>query len=128
MPLQYNFYHRSEFNPPNFLKSNINKNNFAAFIAQFNGVIVGVIQGEIKKAYFTCNPALIGHCGTIFVKNEYRERGIATELFKSIVKWFKSKKVKTLSLYTHCKNNDAIDFWKNAGFKESMVLMKKVLR
>lgn len=91
-----------------FLKSNITKSNYAAFIAEDKNEVIGVLQGQIKKSYFLENPDLTGHYSTIFIKKEYRKKGVAKALFKSMALWFKSKKIKLVDLFVHTQNKIAL--------------------
>ena len=109
----------------NFLKSNIQKNNHAAFIAEYNNKEVGVLLGQIKKGYFVNNIDLIGHYSTIFVKDDYRRKGVAKALFNAMTEWFKSKNIKFVDLYVHSKNKIALKAWKSSGFEEVLKLMRK---
>lgn len=109
----------------NFLKSNIQKDTYAAFIAEDKNKVIGVLQGKIKKGYFVNDIDYVGHYSTIFVKKEYRQKGIAKALFKAMAKWFKSKNIKLVDLYVHSKNKAALNAWKKLGFEEVLKLMRK---
>ena len=108
-----------------FLKSNIANRNYAAFVAEDKNKIVGIIAGAVQKSYFTYKIANIGHLGTAFVLKEYRNMGIAKELLKRAISWFKSKNIKTADLYVHKRNKIAFNAWKKYGFEEIICLMRK---
>lgn len=111
----------------NFIKLNIAKNNYAAFIAEHSNKVVGVLQGQIKKGYFLNNVGYVGHYSTIFIDRGYRQKGVAKKLFKAMTQWFKSKNIKSVDLYVHSKNKIALKAWKRLGFEEVLKLMRKVV-
>ena len=109
----------------NFLKINIKKPNYAAFIAEDKNEIIGVLQGQIKKWYFLHDMGEYGYYSTIFIKRVYRKRGVAKMLFKRMASWFKSKKIRVVALLVHSKNKVALKAWKNLGFRERLKWMDR---
>ena len=107
----------------NFLKSNIKKPYYSAFIAEDKGKAIGALNGQIKKWHFVEDVGLYGYCSTIFVKESYRNKGVAKRLFNQMNLWFKSKKIKVTALFVHSKNKSALKVWKNLGFKEVLKWM-----
>lgn len=109
----------------NFLRESFNKHDYICLIAEDNMDILGVIQGHIAKGYFLYDTDKFGHLATIFVKEEYRRKGIAKKLIERMMKWFKSKNIETVDLYVYSQNKDALKTWKRLNFRETMKLMVK---
>ena len=53
----------------------------------------------------------------LFVKKEFRSKGIGRSLVKEIMKRFKNLKVKVVFVTTEKENKEAIDLYKKLGFK-----------
>lgn len=109
------------------LKSRIGSKDYAAFIAYDRNKAGGVIQGYVEPGYFPYNISKIGHIGTVFVKEDYRNKGILSNLFKAMVKWFKSRNAGYSSLYVHPKNKAAMAAWSKLGYKEILKFMRRKL-
>ncbi|MBI2672620.1 GNAT family N-acetyltransferase [Candidatus Woesearchaeota archaeon] len=104
--LQFPYIHKKEMKE--YLKRNNKKTRYffkkhlkdkrhnIFLFAVINKEIVGYIHGEIKKGK--------GHFERIFVKKEYRGKGISTRLFKKLERKFKQKGVKEI-LSNHFYNN-----------------------
>lgn len=56
----------------------------------------------------------------IFVKEEYRGKGIGKAIIQKILQDFKGKK---LAISTSVKNKSAIEFYKKSGFKEYRITL-----
>ena len=61
------------------------------------------------------------HIGSIAVLPEYRNQGIATELFNTISKEFETHKTKNVLLEVRVSNENAINLYKKLGFSEVCV-------
>jgi len=66
-----------------------------------------------------------GLINCLFVKPEYRKKRIAKKLINSLLRWFKTKKIKDFTLGTQARDKEAIKFWKNCGFREYNVRFQK---
>ena len=109
----------------NFLKKKIKNRNFKALIAEENNIAIGCIHGWVENSYFTYKPYKIGHAGTIFVKKEFRGKGIGKLLMKELIKWFKKNNIKKVSLCVHTKNKKAIKLYERLGFQVNIEIMNK---
>lgn len=107
-----------------YLKKNISSKNSVIFIPTVNNKIIGFIILVIRKDAPILANKKIGSISDIFIKNEFRNKRISSQLFKESIKWFKSKKLKFISLNVN-PNNPAYNIYKKWGFVELMITMKK---
>lgn len=97
------------------------------FLAEEDGKIVGFIDGKIKKKDEFFHERKVGAIYHLFIEEEYRNRGIGTELIKVFVDWLKKSKIILIELNVSPKNEAAVKLYNNLGFKESDIQMKKKL-
>jgi ribosomal-protein-alanine N-acetyltransferase len=82
-------------------------------VAEENSRVVGFIWGNlIIYGFFR-----YGTIEELFVKKEFRNKGIGRSLVKQIMKRFKNFKVKVVFVTTEKENKEAIDLYKKLGFK-----------
>lgn len=58
-----------------------------------------------------------GYITNIAVMEEYRRKGVAKKLMKSLFKYAKEKDMSFISLEVRVSNQNAVDFYENFGFK-----------
>jgi GNAT superfamily N-acetyltransferase len=63
----------------------------------------------------------------IFVKEEFRRKGIAKEIFNVLQPVLKNMGVKQISFHVFAKNKNAISLYEQCGFEISNIVMKKEL-
>lgn len=92
------------------------------FIALEDDKIVGYI-GIGRSHLFRLN-----HVAkfTVGVLEDYKRRGIATQLIKFAEKWAKEKGVKRLELSVITKNKEAVALFQKTGFKEEGMRKKSM--
>ena len=96
------------------------KKNIIIIVEADDGLI-GYIHGEFYNNF------KIGYISDIFVLKEFRQKGIATKLIESFIKFLKKRKYKILKLDVNMKNKNAIKIYKNWGFRpESIGMTKKI--
>jgi len=94
----------------------IRSNKFRFYVAKEKGSIVGFIIGKIEKDEPIYLRAEKGIVIALFVKDTYRERGLARELFTYLSAWFKTKGISDVELYVHANNVAAMGAWTKLGF------------
>lgn len=57
-----------------------------------------------------------GYVRNVFVKKEYRKRGVGRLIFKNILRWMKQQRKHKVVLDAYSKNKHAIAAWKALGF------------
>jgi|TARA_Y100000310_G_C20347762_1_gene652802 phosphinothricin acetyltransferase len=63
----------------------------------------------------------------IYVRKEYRGKGIGKKIMKELLKWLKEKGENKVFVTTDIENKASINLNKKAGFKESIIIMEKKL-
>jgi len=75
--------------------------------------IIGFVWGNlIVYGFFR-----YGTIDELFVKKEFRNKGIGSSLVKAIMKKFKGLKTKVVFVATEKENKEAIELYKKLGFK-----------
>lgn len=95
------------------------------FLAEAGGKVVGFIDGKIEKKDAFFRERKRGAIYHLFIDEEYRNKGIGTELVKALVSWFRKNKIKTIELDVSQKNKTAVKLYEKIGFKESYMQMKR---
>lgn len=91
------------------------------FVAVDNsGAILGMIVGRIR-VNDNFMPAITASIERLFVSPTWRERGIGTELVRSICQFFASRDVRDISSGYIAGNNEAEQFWSKLGFQPRIV-------
>lgn len=112
---------------PKRLKKNLKSKKVILFIALDKGKAVGFIGGEIEKAYTFWRFKEAGYLFQLYVIPSYRRRGVGKELTKTILNWFKKRKIKWIKLHVYANNPRAHSLYKKLGFKDFMIELKKVV-
>lgn len=108
-----------------FLKSNIESENCAIFIAEENGDIVGYTLIFIKDEIPIYKNKKIGVISDLYVKKDFRGRGISSKLMESSMEWFKEKGIKFISAPLYPTNKFAHSLTKKWGFVDYKVEVRK---
>ena len=97
--------------------------NCIFFVAEAGGRVVGFVSGYIVMR----NPQLVvdrvGKVDNIFVDDEFRGKGIGTQLLEQLFAYIKSQNVVYIELSCDFANDRALELYKRLGFKEQKVFM-----
>lgn len=96
---------------------NIKKEYTLFLVAEDYGKVIGTSGLIIKKD--------LGVLKRLFVKKEYRRKGIARNLYNKIENFCKKSKINKIILSTSPKMKEAIKFYKKNGFKQRKINKKK---
>ena len=69
-----------------------------------------------------------GDTHRLYVKKEFRGKGVGSKIKKELLKWLKNKKVKYVSTKMFIKNKASINLNKKFGFKLVAIRMQKTLK
>ena len=108
-------------------KKKIKKKDCIFFVAVDKKKIVGYIFGEIETPEHPHIYKKRGYIVDAFILRKYRRKGIGEKLYKKLIKWFKSKKVKWIKVGVYANNINSIKFWERMGFKEYVIWMTKTV-
>ena len=97
----------------------------AAFIARDNyNTPLGFVNIAVRNDYVEgskTNP--VGYIEGIYVRKEYRKKGVAKQLIKESEKWFIKKGVKEMGSDAEINNTVSHAFHKSFGFKKGETLI-----
>lgn len=102
-----------------------NKDYNVLICAKHNDNIVGFIYGFIKYEKGDLVKANVGFIDAVYVKNEFRKQGIASQLINEFYKWCNSKDVKYVEVSSYIKNDGACNLYKKFGFEITSYYMRK---
>lgn len=108
-----------------FLKNNIESENGVVFVARVNDKIVGYSLGFIKEEIPIFELKKYGYISDLYVKKEFRGRGLSTKLKNEMISWFESKKIKYASICFYSDNTEAHDIYKKWGFFDYKIEARK---
>ncbi len=104
------------------LRKTINDDNGEMLVAECDGEIVGFLH-----QVFFVDPLHAGvnsDITSLFVKEGYRRRGIASQLLQKAIQNAKKRKVREIHVTTREDNNTAIRFYEKLGFKKEGILFE----
>lgn len=81
------------------------------FVADYKGKLIGFIS-----VYKSQSTPEVGWIGDLFVKEEFRRRGMATKLIEKATVWLKKHRKKSIRLTVHRRNKRARRLYKKVGF------------
>jgi ribosomal protein S18 acetylase RimI-like enzyme len=109
------------------MRKAIRSRNVVVFLATVADVPAGFCTVSIEKNTIWL-PERFGHIGYLFVKRQYRRRGISNELVRAVVAWLRSRNLPHLSLGVMAYNKPARAIYDRWGFHDRAVFMWKVVR
>lgn len=93
------------------------------FIAEINGNIVGFAHGDVshRTDYL---PKNVGSISTVYVKSNFRRKGVGALLIRHVCEFFDSEGVEDVTLRYIIGNEEAERFWGKLGFKPVITTAK----
>lgn len=110
-----------------YLRTLIGGDDAIAVIAKEGDAVIGYAIGRITNLPSFFERRHRGYIHDVFVREEYRRRGIGRQLVEEILAWLRRRGV-TLVELTVAASNDALHFWEELGFQTYMHQMKLELR
>lgn len=108
-----------------FLKFHINSSEGTVFIAEENGEIIGYALIFIKDEIPIYQNKKIGVASDLYVKKNFRNKGISSELGDKSFAWFKEKGINFVSAPMYPDNKFAHSLFKKWGFFDYKIEMRK---
>lgn len=112
------------------MTSYINSDNGAVFICFSETIPVGFAQCNIRNDYVEgTKSSPVGYLEGVFVKNEYRMRGIGKKLLIQCEEWAKNKGCSEFASDCELNNAESLKFHLQLGFEEAnrIICFKKNL-
>lgn len=98
--------------------------DFAVIVAELNGEVIGsgYARAMQSKDYLKHDR----HCylGFMYVKPEYRGRGVNSKVLDALKQWTKSKGINELRLEVYNDNQPAVRAYEKAGFTPNLLEMR----
>ncbi|HEY3209252.1 MAG TPA: GNAT family N-acetyltransferase [Actinomycetota bacterium] len=89
-------------------------------VAELNGEIVGMAAGHLHKPS-SMSEELAVELGSVYVRREHRERGVAGALTAQVAQFARERGVQRITLKTFAQNEEALLAWQRLGFEPRMV-------
>lgn len=109
-------------------KQLINSKKAIVYVAEIEGNIIAFAQFSLRFDYVEgTNSSPVGYIEGIYVKEEYRYKGIATRLINMGENWAKQQGCKQMASDCEISNKDSFDFHIKIGYTETnkIVCFKK---
>lgn len=90
------------------------------------GAPVGYFLGLVKPCVAE-DPHIVGYVNGLYVVPAFRRRGIADQLVRRGVAWFRSQGIRMAELYVGIGNDAARAFWRKHGFATSEEVLTALL-
>jgi len=110
-----------------YFKESIINEDSIAIVVDNEGIIVGYLIGSIKEAENYRKINRIAELDNMFLLQEYRGRGIGSELCEKFIEWAKKKGLKIARVVASASNRLAISCYKKKGFKDYNLILEKEL-
>ena len=105
----------------------IGSKNGVVHLAEMGGKPAGYSLILIKQNPGVPRVSKIGYISDLFVKEEFRGRGISSKLTQEAMEWFRRKGIRYVSLNVLAENRAPQSIYKKWGFFPFVVEMRKNL-
>ena len=109
------------------LENNINKNRGIILAIKENDIYIGYIFA-IKGLLHIRSLKSKAYISDLFIKKDFRKKGIAKKLIKECITWCKREKINEIFLDVDIHNLKAKQLYKNLKFKEQSIKLSKKLK
>jgi len=106
----------------------ITSKNAELILGIYNNEIISSGYAKIVDAQPYHKNAKYSYMGFMYVKPEFRGKGVIQTLIKKLKSWSKSKAIFETRLEVYNDNTSAIKAYENNGFKRHMIEMKQYLK
>lgn len=106
------------------LKKLIHDQDSYLLVATFNDEIIGTGYSVIKTSEPFKKPEKYAYLGFMFVKPEYRGKGINGEIIGALIDLNKANDITEIQLDVYAENESALKAYKKKGFKSDLLKMR----
>lgn len=116
----------------NWLHKKVEQKTAGVFVAESQDEqatcgLVGYVTGWIEERPPLYELRKIGYLSNIYVKPEYRNKGLARALNTALLDWFKGKDVAYIELSVDSRAQSSVDAWERLGYTEIGKRMRRTL-
>ncbi len=116
---------RKEFVVSEYYKTKMKNCNYFIKLALDEEKPVAFICGFLKNMKGTLVYESVAKIDAIYIKEEYRGKGIATNLINEFISWCKNKNIKEIDIGVFLANEKAYKLYKKLGFVDNIMYLKK---
>lgn len=98
-----------------YFLSCINSNDVCVLVVKIDEKVVGYLTGNVKGKQDFRNIESLAEVENMYIKTEYRNMGVGTDLLNQFKDWSKAKGVARLRVVVSEKNKKAVSFYKANG-------------
>ena len=110
-----------------YLRNDLTNQDRAILIAIDQDEPIGMITGRIYRTLLIKVRRKEGRISNLFVLPGHRKKGVATELVRELLKWFREKKIKDVCLAVHSRNMPPLEMFSKLRFQKYLIEFKKTL-
>lgn len=111
-----------------WMKRKLKSPNAFLFVAFSENIVIGYIFGWIeKRSKNYWKTQRYGYICDLFVKEEFRKKGIGKALIEKAEKWFKEKGIEDVHLEVYAQNPN-LEFYEKLKYKEKSIRLVKNLK
>lgn len=104
--------------------NSLKSKNSLVLIAELNKKPIGCGFAEIRKNHGSWSKfSHKGYIGLMFVREDYRGKGVGSLILKELLKWLRKMKIKDIRLQVYQNNAIAKNTYLKAGFKDYIIEM-----
>jgi len=93
-------------------------------VAEIDGELVGSGYAQIRKADPYLKHGYFAYLGFMYVKPDFRSKGINSSILEALIAWVKSRGISEIRLEVYVEN-PAKNVYLKAGFMPHMLTMRK---
>ena len=108
-----------------YLQKDLKYINRGIFIAIIDEKIVGMILAQYFKPLPISLYKKKGYISNLFIKKEFRKKGIGKKLVETVIDWLKRNKTEHVTLEIHKDNKSALELYHKMGFNDYTVKLSK---
>lgn len=101
-----------------YLRDQIDSDDSQVLVAEDEGHVVAYAISQVSSHPPEYLYKKHGHIDDMFVKSNYRRKGIGEEMLARISEWFESQNVRRIELRAVPENHIGYAFWKKHGFTD----------
>ena len=102
----------------------IESHDVLLYVAEFKGKVVASGYAQIQKSIAYKKPEKFAYLGFMYVRPEFRGKGINNIVIQKLVNWAHQKNIYEIQLDVYAKNESALKAYKKFGFKPDLLKMR----